>query len=240
MLEANKIYNEDCIKGMRQIESGGVDMILSDPPYLIKYSTSSRKNKEHRFCKEILNDDNEQLIVEYFKECYRILKEDSAAYIFCSAKTLDFFMEQAKDAGFTIKNILIWRKNNHTAGDLEAQYGQCYEPILYLNKGRCLIKGKRLEDVWDFDRVSSDKLVHQNQKPIPLLMQCLLKSSDEGDLVFDGFMGSASTAVACMRTKRRFLGFELDEGYYKVAQERIRKEMFNGKDMFGYEGMGLD
>lgn len=101
-------------------------------------------------------------------ECYRILKDDSAAYIFCSAKTLDFFMQQARNAGFTIKNVLIWRKNNHTAGDLEAQYGQCYEPILYLNKGRRTINGKRLEDVWDFDRVPSDKLVHQNEKPIPL------------------------------------------------------------------------
>lgn len=169
-------------------------------------------------------------------ECYRILKDDSAAYIFCSAKTLDFFMQQARNAGFTIKNVLIWRKNNHTAGDLEAQYGQCYEPILYLNKGRRTINGKRLEDVWDFDRVPSDKLVHQNEKPIPLLMQCILKSSDEGDLVFDGFMGSASTALACMRTNRNFLGFELDGEYFKVAQKRIKEEMFNQKDMFGYAG----
>lgn len=45
-----------------------------------------------------------------------------------------FFMQQARNAGFTIKNVLIWRKNNHTAGDLDAQYGQCYEPILYLSR----------------------------------------------------------------------------------------------------------
>lgn len=234
MLEVNKIYNEDCIKGMSKIESGGADMVLTDPPYLISYCSSRRK--EHRFCNEILNDDNEQLIVDYMRECYRILKDDSAAYVFCSAKTLDFFMRQARETGFNIKNVLIWRKNNHTAGDLEAQYGQCYEPILYLNKGRRLIKGKRLEDVWDFDRVSADKLVHQNEKPVPLLMQCILKSSDENDLVFDGFMGSASTALACMRTNRRFLGFELDEGYFKIAQRRIREESFKGLDMFGYDG----
>lgn len=234
MLEINKIYNADCIEGMKEIISGGVDMILSDPPYLISYSSAWRKNREHKFCKEILGDNNEQLIVDYFKECYRILKDDSAAYIFCSAKTLDFFMQQAKEVGFVIKNVLIWRKNNHTAGDLDAQYGQCYEPILYLNKGRKKIKGKRLEDVWDFDRVSSDKLVHQNEKPIPLLMQCILKSSDEGDLVFDGFMGSASTALACMRTKRRYIGFELDKEYFGVCQKRVREESFKGQDMFGY------
>lgn len=234
MLEINHIYNTDCIIGMKEINTGGVDMILSDPPYLISYSSARRKNKEHKFCKKILGDNNEQLIKDYFKECYRILKDNSAAYIFCSTKTLDFFMQQAKTVGFAIKNILIWRKNNHTAGDLEAQYGQCYEPILYLNKGRREIEGKRLEDVWDFDRVSSDKLVHQNEKPIPLLMQCILKSSNDGDLVFDGFMGSASTALACMRTKRNFLGFELDNEYYKVAQKRVREESFKGQDMFGF------
>lgn len=213
---------------------GGVSLIVTDPPYCISYKSGHRTG-DHRFTKVILNDDNRQLITNYIRECYRILKDDSAAYVFCSAKTLDFFMQQARNAGFTIKNVLIWRKNNHTAGDLEAQYGQCYEPILYLNKGRRIIKGKRLEDVWDFKRVSADKLVHQNEKPIPLLMQCILKSSNEGDLVFDGFMGSASTALACMRTNRKFLGFELDDRYFKVAQKRIKDEMLKQKDMFGYD-----
>ena len=212
---------------------------MSDPPYCINYATSHRDGT-HRFNQPILNDTNFELIKDYMRECYRILKDNSAVYIFCSSKTLDFFMQQAREAGFIIKNVIIWRKNNHTAGDLGAQYGQCYEPILYLNKGRREINGKRLEDVWDFDRVDSDKLVHQNQKPIPLLMQCLLKSSNEGDLVYDGFMGSASMAIACLRTNRKFLGFELDKGYFDVAQKRIREEMFNGKDMFGYESMGLD
>ena len=211
----------------------GVDLVLSDPPYLISYSTGWR-NDAHKFSYEILNDDNGELIANYLKECYRILKDNSAAYIFCSSKTLDFFMREARNAGFNIKNVLIWQKNNHTAGDLEAQYGQCYEPILYLNKGRRVINGKRLEDVWKFDRVSSDKLLHQNEKPIPLLMQCLLKSSDEGGLVFDGFMGSASTAVPCMRTKRRFIGFELDEYYFDVASKRLGREKSNSLDLFGY------
>lgn len=67
-------------------------------------------------------------------------------------------------------------------------------------------------------------------------MQCILKSSNEGDLVFDGFVGSASTALACLRTNRTFLGFELDKDYFKVAQRRIKEETSNQKDMFGYAG----
>lgn len=235
MQEINKIHKGDCIKGMSLIDDGKVDMIVSDPPYLINYASSWHKEKEHRFCRTILNDDNEKLIKDYMRECYRVLKDNSAAYMFCSSKTLDFFMEQAKDAGFTIKNVLIWHKNNHTAGDLEAQYGQCYEPILYLNKGRRKINGKRLTDVWEFDRVSSDKLVHQNQKPVNLIMRCILKSSKENDLVLDGFMGSGTTALACMRTKRNFIGWELDDGYYDVAQKRLKNESIKELDLFGYD-----
>lgn len=74
MLKINNIYNEDCINGMQKIESV-VDLVVSDCPYLISYSSSWRKNKEHRFRKEILGDDNEQLIVDYLRECYRILKQ---------------------------------------------------------------------------------------------------------------------------------------------------------------------
>lgn len=54
--------------------------------------------------------------------------------------------------------------------------------------------------------------------------------------MFDGFVGSASTALACLRTNRKFLGFELDKDYFNVAQRRIKEEMSNQKDMFGYAG----
>jgi site-specific DNA-methyltransferase (adenine-specific) len=96
MLELNRIYNSDCIEGMKQIESGEVDLIVTDPPYCISYKTGRRADN-HRFSKEILNDDNEQLIIDYMSECYRILKDDSAAYIFCSAKTLDFFYATSEE-----------------------------------------------------------------------------------------------------------------------------------------------
>jgi len=90
MLELNRIYNFDCIEGMKQIESGEVDLIVTDPPYCIAYKTGWRAD-DHRFSKEILNDDNEQLIIDYMSECYRILKDDSAAYIFCA------LLERMKD-----------------------------------------------------------------------------------------------------------------------------------------------
>ena len=222
-MENIKLYCDDCLNIMKQIENESIDLIVTDPPYLIKYKTNHRKNKDHDFCSEILNDDNEQLIIDYIRECYRILKNNTAMYMFCNCDKVDFFKQELENAGFKIKNMIIWVKNNWTAGDLKAQFGKQYEIIFLVNKGRKCFNGKRITDVWMFDRISGKKQLHQNQKPVDLLKQCILKHSDENDIIFDGFMGSGSTGVACIETNRKFIGVELDKKYFEIAKERIEK-----------------
>ena len=156
-MEDIKLYCDDCLNIMKQIENESIDLIVTDPPYLIKYKTNSRKNKDHDFCSEILNDDNEQLIIDYIRECYRILKNNTAMYMFCNCDKVDFFKQELENAGFKIKNMIIWVKNNWTAGDLKAQFGKQYEIIFLVNKGRKCFNGKRITDVWMFDRISGKK-----------------------------------------------------------------------------------
>ena len=223
-MELNKIYNEDCLEGMKRIPDKSIDLIVTDPPYLVNYKTGHRKDKTHRFNKVILNDDNEQLIIDYINDCYRILKNNSAMYMFCSSDKVDFFKQQLENK-FKIKNMIIWIKNNHTAGDLKGAFGRKYEIIFLVVKGVNHFNGKRLTDVWEFDRVSGKKQLHQNQKPLDLIKQCIEKHSDDGDLVFDGFVGSGTTAIACKELNRNYIGFELDKGYYDIAIERISKTL---------------
>lgn len=220
-VEPNTVYLSDCIAGMRRMDAETVELIISDPPYLINYATSRRKSKDHDFCSPIQNDSNPDLICDYLIECYRVLKSDSAAYVFCSSKTLDSFRKFAQDAGFVIRNTIIWVKNSWTAGDLKAQFGQQYEPVLLLNKGRALFNGNRLSDVWEFARVAGRHQLHQNQKPVELVERCIEKHSNEGDVVFDGFMGSGTTAVAALRTGRKFLGFEIEPRYFWMIHNRL-------------------
>lgn len=219
-MEINKIYNEDCLEGMKKIDDGSVDLIVTDPPYLINYRTGRRKDKEHRFGRVILGDDDKELIKRYIEQCYRVLKDNSAMYMFCSMDKVDFF-KQELEKHFKIKNMIIWVKNNHTAGDLKAQFGKKYEIIFLVNKGRKKFNGKRITDVWEFDRVSGKSQIHQNQKPAELIELCVERHSNEGDLILEGFMGSGTTAIACLNTNRNFIGFELDEGYYEAAKKRI-------------------
>ena len=216
----NKIYNEDCLEGMKRISDGSVDLIVTDPPYLINYS---RHVKGHRFENKILNDNNPELISKYIKECYRILKNNSAMYMFTSHKTVDFFKQELENAGFNVKNMIIWDKQRQGMGDTSTVFGFQYELIFFVSKGQPKIRGKRLSDIWSFPKVVGRNQVHQNQKPIELIERCVTKHSNEGDVVFDGFMGSGTTAIACINTNRNYIGFELDEGYYNIANERISK-----------------
>jgi len=219
-IELNKIYNMDCLIGMKAIKDKSIDLIVTDPPYLINYKTNHRNNKSDSNCSVILNDDNPQLIKDYIKECYRIMKDNTAMYMFCSFDKVDFFKQELTKY-FKVKNMIIWVKNNWTAGDLKAQYGKQYEIIMLVNKGRALFNGKRLTDIWNFNRVSGKKQLHQNEKPLDLIEQCINKHSKEGNIVFDGFIGSGTTAIACINTHRNYIGFELDTNYYNIATKRI-------------------
>ena len=229
------LYNDNCLTILDTLLKSGckVDCIVTDPPYLIAYKTSWRKDKTHKFCHEIDNDrpSDTELIKNFIEKSFQLLKDNSAFYCFCSWKTSDIFKNLLEKAGFTIKNQIIWVKNNHTSGDLKAQFGQQYEVCFYCNKGRKFINGKRLTDVWFFDRVSGKSLVHQNQKPVELIEQIILKSTDENDTILDPFMGSGTTGIACVNNNRNFIGIELDKQYFDIAQNRIKEAIIKHKEL---------
>ena len=142
--------------------------------------------------------------------------------MFCVSTKLDSFLPLIKKYNFNIKNIIIWVKNNWTAGDLQAGLGKQYECIILAHKGRCIRKNDyRYSDVWNFNRVSGKDLVHQNQKPVDLLKRCLELYTVDNDIVFDGCMGSGSTGIACKDMNRNFIGCEIDKEYFDIAKRRI-------------------
>ena len=215
------IYNKDVLEVVKEIKNESIDMIFTDPPYLINYKTNYRKNKKHKFCKEIEGDNNVLLIDNFIKEAYRILKNDTAMYICCSWKTSDIFKSLLTKHEFKIKNQIIWVKNNWTAGDLKGQFGQQYEIIYLAVKGKPKFNGKRITDVWYFDRVSGKKQLHQNEKPVELVELCLEKHSKENDLIFDGFAGVGTTGTACNNLKRKYILCEIDKEYFNIMKDKL-------------------
>ena len=216
-----KLIHGDCLEEMMKLADDGVkvDMICTDPPYLMNYKTGRRKDKTHDFCKPIANDTNFELIKDIMPLLFELLNQGGAIYMFCNTNHIDYFKQQIEQH-FVLKNILIWVKNNWSAGDLKGAYAKQTEFILYAVKGRHILNGARDTDTLYYNRVVGNMQLHQNQKPVDLCKYLINKSSNENDTVLDCFMGSGSTGVACLQTNRNFIGIELEEKYYNIAKKR--------------------
>ena len=219
MLELNKIHHGDCLELMKDIPDKSVDLIVTDPPYLMNYQSNYRKVKYNR----IANDkDNKDLIRQSIEEAYRVLKDDSAIYMFCSWHHVDFFKSEF-EKHFKLKNIIVWNKNNTSMGDLKGSYAPKHEFVLFGHKGRRLLEGFRYPDVLDAKRTGNN--FHPTEKPTELLETFIKTSSKENDVVLDMFIGSGSTAIAALNTGRFFIGIEKEKEYVDIANERINQSL---------------
>ena len=219
MIELNTIYNEDCLETMRRIEDGSIDCMISDPPYGMDYVSSRRK---HKF-EKIANDIKLDWVKPFLNEAYRVLKNDTHIYLFCNDYAISDFRNAMQESGFTVKRALVWVKNNHTSGDLFGDYANKTEFILFAHKGRKELRGGRDVNVLQFDRVAV--MEHPTQKPTEIIKYLLTKSTDDGDIVYDPFMGSGTTARACKDLGRNYIGSEISKEYCEIAERRLGQEV---------------
>jgi site-specific DNA-methyltransferase (adenine-specific) len=210
-----ELINGDCLIELKNLKDNSVDMILTDPPYGMSFQSNYRKVKH----KKIKNDDCLDWLEDFIKEIYRISKNNTAHYIFCSIHNIDIFKKEIQKM-FKIKNILIWKKNNTGMGDLKGSFAPKYEFIIFFHKGRRLINGKRDCDILEFNKTGNK--LHPTEKPVDLLEYLIEKFSDKNDLCIDPFMGSGSTGVAAKNLNRNFIGIELDEEYFNISKRRIK------------------
>jgi site-specific DNA-methyltransferase (adenine-specific) len=204
------------------VPDASVDLILTDPPYGQDYSTGRQKRTVRRTTR-IANDAGTLDIPRLMRECARVSKPASHCYIFTSWKTVDAWKKEFEQH-FVLKNILIWSKDNHTAGDLHWSYAQSYEMILFGMKGRKKLKGRRDRDSVYYPKVKSHQQAHLLQKPEALIEYLIRKSSDPGDVVLDPFAGSGTVGACCARLQRSSIQFELDPKYRQTIVARLKKE----------------
>lgn len=215
-----KIYNEDCIVGMRRIESESIDCLVTDPPYRIiggGNSTGKLKNASELLLKGKIFKYNDIKFSEWLPEVYRVLKPNTHAYIMINPRNLKELWEEAEKAGFQYQQLLVWDKGVHSPNKF---YLNAYELILMLRKGKQRwINNMGCKNIITLPIVKNKK--HPTQKPVPLMRFFVENSTNEGELVLDPFMGCGSTAIACQESNRSFIGFEIDAEYYEVAMNSI-------------------
>jgi len=189
------------------------DMVFTDPPY--GYSYESNYQKKH---KELLNDDK---ILDFLPNAYLFSNENVAFYIFCGWQTIKQWIQEVENCGVILKNIIIWKKNNWSMGDLKGAYAGQYEVILFAHKGRVNLKNGRGQDIWEFDRVPPKD--HPTMKPVELIEKAVNDVTNFDNIILDLFLGSGSTMIAAHQLNRKCFGMELDPKYCQVILDRMHK-----------------
>ena len=226
-----KLYHGDCLEVMKNIEDGSVDLVVTDPPYEIATTGAGiYKQADKQYVKE-LNGMKDGFSEEVLDELCRVMKKINI-YFFCSQKQiiplLDYFVKKKKCNW----NILSWHKTNPIPA-CGNKYLTDTEFILFFREKGVKVYGsfdtKRTWYATPLNQSDKKKYGHPTVKPLSILENLVMNSSQEGEVVLDCFMGSGSTGVAALNTNRNFIGIELDEGYFKIAQNRLEEVANNLK-----------
>ena len=222
-MEFDYIEQGDCLELMRQIPDGSIDLVVTDPPYLIETTGGGiYKQSSKQYVKE-LNGIKDGFSEEVLDELCRIMKKTNV-YFFCSQKQiiplLDYFVKGKKCNW----NLLSWHKSNPVPACGNKYLTDTEFILFFREKGVKLggeFKTKFTYYVTPLNQVDKKQYSHPTIKPLKIVQNFIANSSEPGDIVFDPFLGSGTTAIAAVNTGRHYIGFELNPGYFNIACKRL-------------------
>ena len=210
-MELNKVYQTDCFELVKLMPDNFIDLVIIDPPYgdNIPYGRNG---------KEILNNEDESINYRFLDSILPKMKQNTSLYLFSNHKFCHAIKEYACRIGYSCRMLCILVKNNFGLGHgFRNQYKVC----IVLEKGEAKYNLNNMSNVWYMKHVQHDENSHPHQKDYNIIRRIIMHSSNEGDLIFDGFMGSFSTAIACHKEKRNFIGAELDAKWYTAGYKKL-------------------
>lgn len=204
-----------------------INLVLCDPPYGVSYVESKSEFTQKLGNDTVIENDHIQTDEEYraftrawLRALVPYLEPKNSAYIFNSDRMLFALREGMQDAGFKFAQLLIWVKNHSVVGRMD--YLPQHEVIAYGWRGTHKFMKSKDKSVLVYPKPAKSKL-HSTMKPVGLLRRLILNSSKINDIVFDSFLGSGSTLIACEDTKRRCYGVEINVTHCKTIIERFEK-----------------
>ena len=221
------IKKGNCYNLLKQLPNQSVDLILTDPPYnLNPYSTGNLKmNWRKDFNNDIASWDGEPVNTKLLLEEYkRILSPTGNIFIFTTYNLLGEF-HKLFDPEFDTFQIMVWHKTNPAPKLRKTSFLNSCELICCIwNKGHTWNFTKQNEMHNFFESpicMGKERLSHPTQKPLKLLRHIIKIASNENDVVLDNFMGVGSTGEASLQLGRNFVGFEVNNNYFKQAKKRL-------------------
>ena len=250
MIELNKIYNEDCLVGMANITDASIDCIICDLPYgttqnqwdsvislddlWLQYKRVIKKNgaivlfSQMPFTAILACSNLEMLKYEivwqkenatgFLNSNFAPMKIHENILVF-SKSSAGFVKDKSKAMVYNPQMVKGCKPYVCKQGSQSKNYGkQNSKPCITVSNG-----DRFPTDIVSFGR--DKEKIHPTQKPVDLIRYLVRTYTNEGDLVLDNCSGSGTTAIACIREKRNFIGFELNKEYYDNACKRIQLEM---------------
>jgi len=221
------IFHGDCREILPTLDSGSIDLVLTDPPYGISWR-SNRRSVNARY-DPIALDDGATSIVELVRPALSKLKNSKHVYV--------FGLTDWGDLPVCGSCELIWDKGALGMGDLSLPWAKSHEPIafaVYTNRPSAIAKGAgngvarmRRGTVLRYPRPQNERAGHPTPKPVELLRELIEMSTRFGEVVLDPYMGSGSTLLAARMESRRAIGIEIEERYCEIAAKRLQQSVMD-------------
>ena len=223
----------DCLEIMKTIPDSSIDLVVIDPPYELEtqrgggfFRNSNEKRRKYQDeIESMMTGISEQLLDIL---CNKMKKVNM--YIFCSRTQMLTLLNYANKNNFSW-NLLTWHKTNPIP-TCNNKYLNDTEYIVFMREKGVKVFGsyhtKKSYFITSVNKKEKQLYGHPTIKPLDIIENLIVNSSQENDTILDCFMGSGTTGVACKKTNRNFIGIELDEKYFEIAKERIEKISLEG------------
>ena len=214
----------------RMMDGVRADMVFTDPPYALFGNSTG-----------VAGVTDDKMVRPFFRNVFGVCRDNtklySHIYVCCDWHSAFSLEGVAREQNLTPKNLCIWDKGD---GGVGAMYQQCYEMVWFfacspvakkthgvkkIGDGERTINGK--PNIWRHKRATKDRK-HNAQKPVGMIENAIINSSDIGGICIDFFQGSGTTLIACQKTGRKCFGMEIDPHYCDVIITRWSE--FTGKD----------
>ena len=217
MIELDKIYNEDCVKGLELIEDKGVDMVLTDIPYgeCNRFAKCDFRKINKGSTADGVDFDLEKLVDTITN------KVKKTVYIFCGVNQVSEIRKIMLEKEMSTR-LCIWEKTNPSPMNGQKLWLSSIECCVFGKFSNATFNESCKSCVWKFPCGTAK--IHPTQKPLKLFKYLISVSSNEGDIVLDPFSGSGTTAIAAKHLNRRFIAFEKNKSFYETSLKRFTEE----------------
>ena len=225
------LYLGDCLRVMPTLDM--VDAVVTDPPYRLESGGMTGKDMGGKFNLKKSNYLNNGEIVKCdidwhdFMPVISSLVDRGHIYVMCNNRHVQNMLNSATKSKMKFHNLLVWDKVSPTPN---RWYMKNCEFIGFFYKGKAF----HINDCGSKQLIKMPLPMdnaHPTVKPVALIEHYVKNSTTRGQVTLDPFMGSGTTGVACAKLGRKFIGIELDEDYFNIACERIRKA-YDQPDLF--------